>query len=47
MFEFLLQRFAIRFDAFVGLGVEIILEQVDQDIEDAFLHHTFPGSVRL
>ena len=44
MFEFLLQRFAIGFDAVVGFGVEVVLEQVDQDVEDAFLHYTFPGN---
>ena len=45
--ELVLQRLAVGFEAVVRLGVEVVLEQVDEDVENAFLHYTFPGSRRL
>jgi hypothetical protein len=41
-----LQGVAVGLVALVQLAVEVVLEQVDQDVENAFLHHTFPGSLR-
>ena len=45
-FQFQLQRLAVGFEAIFRFGVEIVLEQVDQDVEDAFLHHAFLGNRR-
>ena len=44
--ELLLQRVAVGLVALVQLAVEIVLEQVDEDVENAFLHSLFPGSRR-
>ena len=46
MFELLLQGVAVGFEAVIQVAVEVVLEQVDQDVEDAFLHSCFPGSLR-
>ena len=46
MLQFGLQGLAIGLLALVQVAVEIVLEEVDQDVENAVFHYLFPGSLR-
>ena len=37
-FQFVLERVAVGFGSGLEIGVEVILEEIDQNIENAFLH---------